>query len=335
MNSKYAFLMLSILGSLISFSIAAMEQKRVTIWIHGTRGTAFPLFFINFSKGLSAIERAFCYCPPGLHAAHEISPELHQRKNIDTLSRIDSAQFPFEHCYLFGWSGNLSIAARTKAAKNLFEAVHTLVTQYRTNGIEPLITVITHSHGGNVALNAAAYASSNNPSFTIDRLVLLGTPIQQHTAHYANHPFFNSIYSIHSHADYTQVADPQKLQSVRHDLQDAWQKKSCAPLKKALRDMWQIPLFSHRHFKKNSKIKQICVSWSDYAPLSKKDFVLFERGEPIMRLFMKCCNWKGRGVLHIEMILPLFLERLPNILHDIDDTRHSLAPDIDRHMVLS
>ena len=81
------------------------------------------------------------------------------------------------------------------------------------------ITLITHSHGGNVALYLAQVAEENNdPTFKIKRLILTGCQIQDETECYAQSPLFEKIYSLYSVIDFLQVADPQGLrhQHVKH-----------------------------------------------------------------------------------------------------------------------
>ena len=109
------------------------------------------------------------------------------------------------HYYTFGWSGLLSAQARLAAAGELGKA---LTDEYRalvTQGITPTIRIITHSHGGNVALNLATLALDDLPH--IDELVLLGTPVQEETSALVHEELFGTIYNLYSLQDAAQGAD--------------------------------------------------------------------------------------------------------------------------------
>jgi len=56
----------------------------------------------------------------------------------------------------------------------------------------PKVTLISHSHGGNVALNLAAIAEKESP-LSIERLILLACPVQQETAALVDAPMFKKF----------------------------------------------------------------------------------------------------------------------------------------------
>lgn len=58
--------------------------------------------------------------------------------------------------YTFGWSGLISQSSRRFEAVRLYNALHKELETLRARGLNPKIRLITHSHGGNVALNLAA-----------------------------------------------------------------------------------------------------------------------------------------------------------------------------------
>jgi hypothetical protein len=58
--------------------------------------------------------------------------------------------------YAFGWSGLLSQTNRRSDAIRFYNALCAEVDRLRLQGIHPKIRIITHSHGGNLALNLAA-----------------------------------------------------------------------------------------------------------------------------------------------------------------------------------
>lgn len=115
----------------------------------------------------------------------------------------DPVQFPLETTYLYGWTGALNFQAREQEA----EALYLMLRNYPGP-----ITVIGHSHGGNVGLLLAKAAQNHHDTtFRIDRLVLLATPIQAVTMQYINSPVFRQIYSLYAASDMIQILDPQKM----------------------------------------------------------------------------------------------------------------------------
>ena len=178
------------------------QKPTITIWVHGTKNTA-QVFAIK------PIQRFFD-CLPGLHHKNELSTNFHLRTLADTLSQSDPHNFNPDHFYLFGWSGKLCFKARRQAAEELYKALGTLLSDYRLKmGQEPILRIITHSHGGNVALLLAEIMDERQEEFTIDELILLACPVQDYTAHLTQHKAFKKIYSIYSSGDLFQVGDPQ------------------------------------------------------------------------------------------------------------------------------
>lgn len=206
----------------------------ITIWVHGTQLVSGKLL------------HKLCFSPKGLTKICDID-EIYQSQKVGyMLSDLDSSRFNRQHYYLFGWSGKLSFSERKKAAQDLYEHLKNLSTEYQTRyGVKPKIRLITHSHGGNVALNLASVSSSND-DISIEELVLLGCPIQHETAHKAQHPMFKKIYSFFSTLDTLQVIDPQGLQK--------WDKDGLP------KDMpYKRRLLSDRCFVPHPKIKQIQI----------------------------------------------------------------------------
>lgn len=112
--------------------------------------------------------------------------------------------------YTFGWSGMLSPTARYYAAHKLaYQLKQELITLHKQGIINPQIHLICYSHGGNVALNLGRVMqeTASELPFTIDQLVLLGTPIQPETSSYIYSPLFTSIYNIYSRGDCIQCSD--------------------------------------------------------------------------------------------------------------------------------
>lgn len=108
--------------------------------------------------------------------------------------------------YTFGWSGTLNHEARIEASAHLYRSLNDLVKQDKNNS--PEICLYAHSHGGTVALLLAEQAKSFKGTFTIDRLILYGTPLQPETANLARSPLFkNEVFNIYSRGDWIQPFD--------------------------------------------------------------------------------------------------------------------------------
>src|SRR3990172_6864759 len=154
-----------------STAAPTMERPRVTIWIHGTH--------FWFNKLIPGIKKQ----KKGLSPASSV-PEyfIYNKLIARKLSTVDAAQFPYDHFYLFAWSGQLSFQARQEAAQHLHNELNILISEYLAKyGSSPEITLITHSHGGNVALNLAKVKKPES-SFAIDRLIMLAVPVQKRTS---------------------------------------------------------------------------------------------------------------------------------------------------------
>ncbi len=174
-------------------------QKHVIIWIHGTKLTPTPVW------------HTFFFRLEGLHSITEYDSKYHLYKIAESFVGSDSAH-TLEHFYVFGWSGKLSFKERLSAARNLLESLEKLNQEYtKKYGCAPLFTVITHSHGGNVALNMVKTKDTFSSDFSIDRLILLACPVQDETKDCIANPFFNRVISFYSSADMIQVIDPQGL----------------------------------------------------------------------------------------------------------------------------
>lgn len=174
-----------------SIALAKKSDGPITVFVHGT----LPI-------GANLVIRAFD-SPLGLVPATSLHKFIHG-KIPHYFKQHDPCRYPLDSFFVYGWNGALSFAARRKAAHDLYHLLKAF--EHRP------ITVIGHSHGGNVALNLAEVAKMHNDTtFKIDRLVLLAAPVMAATAHYVNSPVFNKIYSFYSLGDTTQAKDPQRL----------------------------------------------------------------------------------------------------------------------------
>ena len=183
-------------------AIKPTPGKPITILIHGT---CLPSFFM----AIPGVSWQVC-TPSGIVRASELSKFYHFSRLAAALYDTDPQEFPRENFYLFGWSGALSPQERKKAGQQVYRFICDIKDEKTYN--KTPITVITVSHGGGVALNIAAAAELYQDDRTlIDRLVLLCSPIQDVTLHYAHSPLFKKIYHFYSSKDLIQVADPQGL----------------------------------------------------------------------------------------------------------------------------
>ena len=175
------------------------QKPCITIWIHGTKLTP------------PAIMHNFFYRKLGLHAAQSYETRYHMRTIAQTLASENPLQFCQDNFYFFGWSGKLSFKERKKAAQELYAHLldlHEIYTEkYKQS---PSIRLITHSHGGNVALNLAR-VRNENCHLKIDELILMACPVQTETMNLVQEPLFEKIYSFYSKADLMQIIDPQGL----------------------------------------------------------------------------------------------------------------------------
>lgn len=218
----------------------------ITIWIHGTKAT------VNHIP-LDALKRFFD-CKQGLHPAHTLCKCHHHRQMAEILIAHDPVRFPAEHFYLFGWSGKLSYQEREDTAKILYNEIKALIARYKKEyWTTPKIRIITHSHGGNVALNLAKIKEVTDIEFIIEELILLACPVQVKTVPYIKDPVFKKIYSLYSTRDFIQILDPQEIINNMREK--------------------RFPLFSQRTFPDQPNLRQIVVKRKKRA-ISHAEFIL-------------------------------------------------------------
>ncbi len=224
------FLLPSCKKSLISEKLARQKIEKVetlsnheapiNIFIHGTLPPVAAAFVNKYDA------------PLGLHKGKSLKNAAFLRRIGYVLHEADPENFNIEHFYLFGWSGILSFNARKKAAQELYSVL---------KGAKGPITLIGHSHGGNVALYLAEVAKENgDDKLLIDKAILLASPIQEVTTPYATCGFFKKVISIYSNTDMIQILDPQGLYAETQNVV-----KNTKP-----------PLFSKRHLPKGDNIIQ-------------------------------------------------------------------------------
>ncbi len=197
----------------------------ITVWIHGTR--LLPDFTF----------RNFFYTPSAMTHIDNIDQKYHIRKIAERLIEHDPQRFFRDHFYIFGWSGKASFTARKEAACELYKQLNKLAKQYLlTYGHKPKLRIITHSHGGNVALYLPDFKDLNS-ELVVDELILLACPVQEATKKNIADPLFKRCYALYSKVDLLQVIDPQGLY-------------------KEQKNVPHQPLFSKRLFPANPKLTQ-------------------------------------------------------------------------------
>lgn len=257
----------------------------ITIWIPGTHPDVFIVPKVLKTMRVKQYTNFF-YCPSWVRAA-DFESTYHHHQIARYLADADPQNFPFEHIYLGGWSGKLCFATRKETARTMYEHIYALTQEYQnTYNTVPRIRVITHSHGGNVALNMASWFDAEKP-LTIDELIVLACPVQKETAGYIEHDMFKKVYSLHSHLDFIQVLDPQGWQEIKPLLQIFFKDVSLTNAKEIIKTFDQN-IFSERHFKPHPKLKQAHIKTSH------------------------------RGLLHVEFKINPFVSKLPTIIKQLD-----------------
>lgn len=111
--------------------------------------------------------------------------------------------------YTFGWSGIISHQDREKAGLRLYHALVKEIKKLKQKRISPKIRVIGYSHGGNVAMNMALAQPKDfmQHPYSIDELILIGTPIQGENDHLIESNLFKKVYNVYSTADRIQALD--------------------------------------------------------------------------------------------------------------------------------
>lgn len=241
----------------------------INIFIHGTLFFALKLPFAS----------SFFSSPQGLFPVSKL-PNSYQIKKVATmLNNRNSTKFPINNFYSYGWSGQLSSTTRNLAAHEIYHVILNLTNNYKAKiGRIPKIRIITHSHGGNIALQLGKWARYHqDKNFQIDELILLACPVQFETKNYVKDKCFKKIYSLFSYADLIQIADPQGLIELKNIKIKNWWKK-----------LSQKPIFSERVFPRSNNLIQANITLNRYRPI------------------------------HIDFLRLKFFKALPDILHFLD-----------------
>lgn len=115
--------------------------------------------------------------------------------------------------YTFGWNGLLSVRKRHEAAGELYRTLQAEIRKFKAQNIEPKITLVTYSHGGNVALYLPMIQedqeNKENPMepLSVDTLIMLACPIQKETDYFVQNNLFKKVYNLFSTEDCVQQWD--------------------------------------------------------------------------------------------------------------------------------
>ncbi|HEX2978345.1 MAG TPA: hypothetical protein VHO47_04470 [Candidatus Babeliales bacterium] len=225
-------------SDVIDLPIAQPTAPRITVWVHGTH-----FWFNKMFKSMTAQEE-------GVYLASDLPNDyLYRKLIVNRLCKAAPCEFNHEHFYILSWTGVLSSRARINAARSLLRDLKKICAAYREKyGAQPAICLITHSHGGNVALNLEVVNDPQDP-IIIDKLVMLAVPVQVETAQYVKSRYFKKIYSLYSTYDMIQIGDMQRFGYHIDDPQRS-----------------SIPLFSGRKFEPCENLLQVKVRFDGVGP---------------------------------------------------------------------
>jgi len=246
------------------------EEDVITIWVHGTRSSDFVHNYVL---------KKLLYRKVGLHSAKSYDKTYNRRKIAQQLSDQNTMRFVFENFYYFGWSGKLNHKKRRTAATKLHKAISELIKKYKIkHSIEPKIRLITHSHGGNVALCLAKINAKTIDSIKIHELILLACPVQKKTAKLTKNEMFENIYSLYSGIDILQIIDPQGLKMLQ----------KYKPRK---------PFFSQRKFEPQKNLSQVKIKVNGRGILHL-EFLLSKFISSLPHILDEIDDWNKRDAIN-------------------------------------
>jgi hypothetical protein len=183
----------------------AHTQLVMNVFVHGT----YPAKKLLAHK--KSPVRRMIHAETGLHLAKELPKNYHFYKMVQQCHGYDACEYNINHFYTYGWhSSNLRPSNRYQEGKKLYEAINAQIAQYRLWFDTVKVRLIGSSHGGNVILNLLQWLPFTVGGVSVE-VILLGTPIQEHTRELINNEFVHKAYSFYSLADWMQRIDPQRL----------------------------------------------------------------------------------------------------------------------------
>ncbi|MFA5998891.1 MAG: hypothetical protein WC747_02660 [Candidatus Babeliales bacterium] len=186
---------------------------------------------------------------------------------------------PSNQYYTFGWSGLVSNKLRYLESAFLHQDLEALIKKLRNEGHQPKIRLIGYSHGGNLALQLGALHTTKpiSKQFSIDELLLIGTPIQVETDYLINSSIFKKVYNFYSRADHVQTLDFFSF-------------KRFFSRKKFSR---------RRNFTLPEKLTQVRIKITEYEPKSNKD--IFDTLPQDPKVLKKCFKELNYDPGHFEL----------------------------------
>lgn len=107
---------------------------------------------------------------------------------------------PYKY-HAFGWLGELTIDGRKSAAQKLYQELIALKKP------EDTLTLIGHSHGGNVIAYLAQEEAMHKKGLVVEQAYILATPIQPETINLFADKMFQQVISLYSKKDTVQISD--------------------------------------------------------------------------------------------------------------------------------
>lgn len=125
----------------------------------------------------------------------------------NALNHVDAQKYENLLFYTFGWDGKLSRKSRLENAEILYKSLIEEVAKFKKEGVNVEVVAVGHSHGGNLLLSLPEIQGKLKENLVIEKLILLGTPVQSETKKYVSSAMFKKVYSFYSGTDLFQVAD--------------------------------------------------------------------------------------------------------------------------------
>lgn len=246
----------------------------ITIWVHGTLLFSRPDYHHVFQDMYR------------LMPALTLPPDNFFNRNAHIIAHHDPENFPLETFYFFGWPGKLHAIERKMAAEKLYNELAALIKKYKEKyGVEPVIRIIAHSHGGNLVLYMAKIKTNHAP-LAIDSLILLACPVQDKTMNLINSPMFKRIYSLYSSLDIIQILAPQLFRRRTTDISTNKRKRH-----------YKFPPFSSRLFPQQERLTQVKIKINNY-PISHASFSMIHFTQMLPLILKELDMWHTQTLLN-------------------------------------
>ncbi len=134
-------------------------------------------------------------------AAYQFVPAYHSFTELYTNDTEEQIYF------LFGHLGLLCQQYRADAGIELYNHLTDTVAELKKQYKHVRVRIVSHSHGGNIALNLARAERLHKRNLVVDDLIMYGAPIQVETASYAYDPLFVRVINCYSEGDSIQSND--------------------------------------------------------------------------------------------------------------------------------